>query len=62
MTRNSSTHVSLVCLQAHERSTSMMCWPFELAAYPPSMFNADGKSECRHVQINTKTQTTSDYI
>ena len=27
MTRNSSTHVSLVCLQAHERSTSMMCWP-----------------------------------
>ena len=23
----------------------------ELAAYPPSMFNADGKNERRHVQI-----------
>ena len=27
MTRNSSTHVSFVYLQAHERSTSMMCRP-----------------------------------
>ena len=27
MTRNSSTHVSLVYLLAHERSTSMMYWP-----------------------------------
>ena len=35
---------------------------FELVAYPPSMFNADGKNECRHVQIDSKTQTTSDYI
>ena len=43
MTRNSSTHVTLVYLHAHERSTSMMCWPYELAAYPLSMFNADGK-------------------
>ena len=34
----------------------------EFAAYPPSMFNADGKNECRHVQIDTKTHVTSDYI
>ena len=27
MTRNSSRHLSLVYLQDHERSTSMMCWP-----------------------------------
>ena len=26
MTRNSSRHLSLVYLQDHERSTSMMCW------------------------------------
>ena len=29
---------------------------FELAAYPPSMSNADGK-----MNVDTKTQTTSDY-
>ena len=34
----------------------------EFAAYPPSMFNADGKNECRHVQIDTKTHVTSEYI
>ena len=27
MTRNSSRHLSLVYLQDHDRSTSMMCWP-----------------------------------
>ena len=27
MTTNSSRHLSLVYLQDHERSTSMMCWP-----------------------------------
>ena len=31
---------------------------FELAAYPPSMFNADGKMNV----ATSKTQTTSDYI
>ena len=73
MTRNSSTHVSLlVCLQAHERSTSMNVLAFELAAYPPSIFNVDGnmnvatsKSTLKHqllVTISERNCPISDTM
>ena len=62
MTKNSSTHVLLVAsgIASSREINFNYVLAFELAAYPPSMFNADGKmnvATCKSI-LKHKLQVT----